>query len=94
MECVASRMRGSVECGPVTAHPLATVSAAKREALLRAIAALSYWPESRAFFASAEPTFRFLRPPSWRNLLRDGEEENRWYPFPWAQRRVAARWRV
>lgn len=37
MECVASRMRGSVECGPVTAHPLATASATKRGALLRAI---------------------------------------------------------
>lgn len=39
MECVASRMRGSVECGPVTAHPLATASATKRGALLRATAA-------------------------------------------------------
>lgn len=41
MECVASRMRGSVECGPVTAYPLATVSATKRGALLRAIASLA-----------------------------------------------------
>lgn len=41
MECVASRMRGSVECGPVTAYPLATASATKRGALLRAIASLA-----------------------------------------------------
>lgn len=32
-------MRGSVECGPVTAHPLATASATKRGALLRATTA-------------------------------------------------------
>ena len=63
MECVASRMRGSVECGPVTAHPLATVSATKRRALLRAIASRSLSLSLSLVRARARSLARFHREP-------------------------------